>query len=837
LGFANVRIETRPSVSEKTEFTFNADPIADRTVCPVAEFGSRAEGRYRGVAVWKPVSEEDLVRLVGETTLGRPTIVFYFERLKERQRRMLARLSREKRRSFVVLDELLLLSLAMEPRSRLSAFFHCTLPFAYVEPFGTASSLVPPEMFYGRRDELNAILDPAGSCFIYGGRQLGKTALLRHTERRANVVNERCFAKWIDLKGEHIGYNRQPAEIWTVLFREVANFPTFRDANLADPTSRRTGIEGFIESVKSTLARNRDARLLLLLDEADRFLEQDSRGGYAETTRLKHLMESTDRRVKVVFAGLHNVLRTTTQANHPLAHFGKPIEIGPLLRGTEWQEARALIEQPLAAAGYTFADADLPIRILAQTNYYPSLIQLYCEQLERELLGGSEGLDYLHGPRYEISERLVEEAYQARELREQIGSKFKLTLQLDPRYELIAYAIAYAISQGEMKVADGAPSRELSRRAREWWPQGFAGTSDHEFRGLLDEMVGLGVLRHASEDRYTLRNPNVLLLMGTPEEISHVLLTERESPPEFAPDFYRAADPKNPRDPRRSPLSFTQESVLLRSRNGATIIAGSAAAGLADLTGFLKMRVPGTHLQVLDSVMDPEAFNKKLARLDAREAGSTTLLVCPAEVPWTPIWIDHALEKIGRLKSDERPVRIAFVADPSMLRVLQPDLESLQERGVDLLLLRPWNEAFLRQWLSDLGVAEEDIATRRRIAECTGLWPSVLYRVARSAPGVNTAGRFLQTAEKLLADAAVAAQILDELGLDERAARVLRLVADLQDMSVQQIKELAGEASVDPAWIDPVLTLTEALQLIQPRGAGLWALSPMVARLVRSCGA
>ena len=608
--------------------------------------------------------------------------------------------------------------------------------------------------------------------FHLRGRQLGKTALLRHAERRANVVDEKCYAKWIDLKGEHIGYNRQPSEIWTVLYRELRAFPLFKDAEISDPAQRKTGVEGFLESIKATLSKNRDARVLLLLDEADKFLEQDSRSGYAETTRLKNLMESTDRRAKVVFAGLHNVLRTTTQANHPLAHFGNPIEIGPLMRGTEWQEARALIEQPLAAAGYVFADPDLPIRILAQTNYYPSLIQLYCEQLERELLGGAGTLDYSHGPRYQISERLVEDAYQARELREQIGSKFKLTLQLDPRYELIAYAMAYAIAQGEMKVADGAPNRELFRRAREWWPEGFGGTSDHEFRGLLDEMVGLGVLRHAREDRYTIRNPNVLLLMGTPEEISHVLLTERESPPEFAPDFYRAADSQSPRGPLRSPLSFTQESDLLQRRNGVTVIAGSIAAGLQDLVAFLRLRVPGSHLQILDSVMDLEAFNKRLSRLDSREGGSATLMVCPAEIPWTPMWIDSALEKIARLKSEERPVRIAFVADPSALRVLQPDLESLDERGVALVLLRPWNEAFLRQWLSDIGIAEEDMATRHRIAECTGLWPNVLYQVAKDVPAANTASRFLLAAEKLIGDYDFRSRIREELGLDVRSTQV-----------------------------------------------------------------
>ena len=59
---------------------------------------------------------------------------------------------------------------------------------------------------------------------------------------------------------------------------------------------------------------------------------------------LKGLMDRTNRRFKVVFAGLHNVQRTTTLSNHPLAHYGTPICVGPLFDAGEWREARALIE-------------------------------------------------------------------------------------------------------------------------------------------------------------------------------------------------------------------------------------------------------------------------------------------------------------------------------------------------------------------------------------------------------------------------------------------------------------------------------------------------------------
>jgi hypothetical protein len=102
--------------------------------------------------------------------------------------------------------------------------------------------------------------------------------------------------------------------------------------------------------------------------------------------RLKGLMDDTDRRFKVVFAGLHNVQRAARDPNTPVAHLGTPVCIGPLLDNGEWRQARDLIEIPFRHMGYEFQPPDLWMRILSYTNYYPSLIQVFCKHL----------LEYLH---------------------------------------------------------------------------------------------------------------------------------------------------------------------------------------------------------------------------------------------------------------------------------------------------------------------------------------------------------------------------------------------------------------------------------------------------------
>ena len=87
-------------------------------------------------------------------------------------------------------------------------------------------------------------------------------------------------------------------------------------------------MDKFLEGIADWILADSKRRILLLLDEADRFWELDGKkeqgGEYIRAARLKGLMDRTNRRFKVAFVGLHNVRRTTTLGNHPPAHYGAP---------------------------------------------------------------------------------------------------------------------------------------------------------------------------------------------------------------------------------------------------------------------------------------------------------------------------------------------------------------------------------------------------------------------------------------------------------------------------------------------------------------------------------
>lgn len=806
-GFRDADVTTfgRPGARIR-EFTLTSTPLSERDICQAPQFGSRTEGRYRIACLWDPPSQEDYRQLAGDATTGPATIALYFGCLPEQKRRELSVAARgERRQSFLLLDETLLLFLCAEEESPLAALFQCALPFTYTDPFVTTSSVVPPEMFFGRGEELASIKSMDGRCFVYGGRQLGKTALLRQAEREFHQPAEGRVAAWIDLKRL-----TRPDEIWVPIWRELRRHGLLDDKVQEPRKTERAGrrIDDFVHALERWMADHPKQRVLLLLDEADRFLEFDARDGFPDTRRLKALMEVTERRFKVVFAGLHNVLRTMEQANQPLAHFGEAIEIGPLIRPDDLRAARELVLRPLMAAGFIFDNEQRADRVLALTNYYPSLIQLYCSKLLHEMLRGDRSnLDRRVGPRYPITARHLDSVYARQDLRDEIRSKFLLTLKLDPRYNLITYALAHEIQQGNIKLESGATVEEIRRIAESWWPEGFARTAEPAFRVLLQEMVGLGVLRKIQAGRFTLRNPNVLLLLGSPTEVGEELLRERELPTEYEPRVWRMALAADPAGPRRSPLTVSQVADVVARANGVVIVAGSEASGVREVqeavaaateTGFLRVMEPG-------GSGGPAAFHRTLDKLSDRRSGGTTVLFVGPDCPWSADWVRDAVARVERFKSEKNPVRVVFVADPVTLRtVLREGLPD----AVPIVALEPWTDGFVREWLAEIN-RPHDTAVRETILAQTGGWPEFVLEWCEGS-----------------------SRSVDEDGESQR--RLVRLGVDdpgtLSALDDRLVTELTGGQDADNAVV--LLRWAELLGLLRIGADAKVHVDPYVAELI-----
>lgn len=816
LGFRDVELSDS-SGQQRAFLAMRTAPLMHRDQCPIPYFGSVVSGNYRVICIWDRPSEEQILDIVRHGRQGAPAIVLYFGRVGEQKRRNIAQLSRADNLNFILIDELLVAYLCGVRGSRLPVLFDCALPLTFINPYTTTSSNVPPEMFYGRRWERGQIIDPMGSCFVYGGRQLGKTALLLSIRDEFHNPVEDRVAVWIDLRS-------YADDIWTVLSRV---FKDVQDVDLQIGDARSE--QKLIERLQAWLLADNRRRILLLLDEADRFLESDSEENFRRTSVLKGLMERTNRRFKVVFAGLHNVQRTTKQENHPLAHFGEPICIGPLLDNGEWKEAKALIERPFWSMGFRFESPDLVTRILSRTNYYPSLIQLYCNQIYQ-----SVKLDHSclrSGPPYLITSKHVEDAYSSRQFENAIREKFELTLNLDPRYRVLALIIALNSLQGDSPAMSISDIRE---QAFNWWKLGFTEMrTEEDFRVLLEEMLGLGILREVNGG-FALRTPNLLSLLGRQDQIEQKLLQSSYDapPPPYAAHVHRTSDRKQPW--RRNPLSDQQESGLRAERNSVTVIFGTKAAGVDDIGHFLSQSSDPGGFSVCEIVStDRHAFRTYLETIRAKRHSGTSLVIVQNS-PWTTAWIEEALA-IG--KGRTRFTSVVFVADPAAAWGLVQDRATIESlislRRITTISLQPWHSSVLWRWLGDCSIGSNTVDEQKEIGSRTGRWPMILdqFRSFIVSEGMNWKSA-LDRVTDLLESGAGRAATLDAFGLSVPVAKiVMQEVASLGgQVLMNDLFELLDTISKDQ--IANVFYWADHLGLIQPAPGGEWAVDPIVQKVL-----
>jgi hypothetical protein len=844
LGFT-VRNVEKGRLANRLWFDVHTQVLVDREFCAVPGYGSQAEGRYRILCVWDRPAEENLLMTVGPSKYGPPVIVFHFGRMSQQRRRDLARLCRERGQTCLVLDDTLLIFLCGERGSRLPVLFECGLPFTFQEPYTTAAGLVPPEMFYGRRREIDSIVNPFGTCFIYGGRQLGKTALLRQVESRYHDVNRGHIVLWLDLKTEGIGTARPLDAIWSLLaerFKELEIVPAQIPVTITP--------ERLLDLVALWLEKDSQRRILLLLDEADGFLESDgeelSPNPFHRVSMLKGLMDRTNRRFKVVFAGLHDVQRTSRQVNQPLApgHTGDPVCIGPLINHGEWREARALVERPLATIGYRFESPDLVTRILSQTNYYPNLIQLYCRYLLTSLQGPHGGpFDPRVSPPYLITSRHLEQVSRNPELRRAIRDRFDLTLNLDRRYRVIAMAIAmHSQGTGTSVATEGFPVAWIRDQVLTYWHRGFRNSSSEDaLTALLDEMVGLGVLAKVSEGHYALRSPNLAVLMGTIEQIEAALLScdSWPDPIEYNPATFRSVcrDVRGKTDPtRRSPLTAMQESQLRRRENGVTILCGCKAAGLGDVESFLEMACGKEFFTLLTRAKDESSLRAGLDKLRLREKDGVTVAVVPTESGWDLSWVRVTQEWVKRLRSKNAFVRIVFLADPrkvwQCVSVWNKEFHQiLFMDGVGKQSLAPWHEASVRQWLDECDFAASAQQEFGRVMSATGGWPMVLERfLQKTSPGREDWQQRLQETTRELSAAEWKTVWHEAFGLDVLPRR--DLLTGWAQWGAASIADLAQLLDAEEDEFQKVVRWADLLNLAVAVGKDQWQLDHIVSEVL-----
>lgn len=785
----------------------------------VPAFGSQAQRRYRLLLAYDIPNVQTLDSLRQSDGSNVPLIVCYFGTLSSADRLELARTwSDPTVRPTIVLDDAAL-TYVLAAQGELSGslfatLMNVTLPFTTTAPFDEMKRRdVPVEMFYGRDREQRKIEALAGETIIYGGRNMGKSALLNTIKEQAEDSRSNRKAILLELpRDEAFGAaDTIWAELADALEREGLT-PARRAGK------KQTQVE---RAVDSWLEDNPDGELLIMIDEVDGFFNADAPGGFAETNRLFNLKDRHPR-CKVVFAGLHSVNHFHGTGNVPFSPAGA-LPIGPL----DPADAYRLLTGPLHAMGY-FLEPQEARRILMYCNYQPYLIQMFGQQLLASL--HARRPETATPPPWDITTSQVDRVMHDPAMRDKIFRAFRMTLELDKRFLVIVNLLALHAYDGKITPLS---DRELFEDCKQAWPAGFADTPMASFRELLHELAGLGILGPAGErGGRGLRTSALLPNLGSRADIEHALaeiaehaLTEKEARGLIRP----ALDDKG----RPGPLTTDQIATLAgRKGNRTHVLIGSVALGLDHVAEALTGRQP--ILRKVEFASDGGSFRRLLKTGEAGETRMTVVSELWRKAPR----LDACIESLDNARSEEfwpadrSASRAAvLVAGPQNSEWLTHALYNDPGQDELIVTLDRFNARTLPLQWRDQGRLEELGSPEHapKLLALTGGWPALVDQVATRTLKVGAARALNEFAEQRQ-DPTWAKQLLVETGatvVDSDLTLLVRALAEYNDnCGTEELQLLQLEHGIID--LDKAVTLADWFSLVDRDSDGKIRLAPLL---------
>lgn len=415
--------------------------------------------------------------------------------------------------SFLVIDRLLALYLALQPDSeRIPALLQCALPYTIYQPFTAGSGSVYDEMFFGRVSELASIRDMSGTSIVYGGRQLGKSALLERVEHLENKPEKREYVvrtSIVGLRGEK-----------TFVENLIAACNNVFDGFSVKPCET---VSDFISQIETLIKTDRIAVLRLLIDESDDFLDSISANNYRELRPMIQFQRNSDKRFKFVFAGLHNVFRAknATKDNGDLGQLSAAVCVKPL----NPMDARNLLVRPLKYLGFRITNESQIDTILTNTNYYPGIIQYFGYKLVQTLASQyTQKYNAAKGnPPFELHDDQLADIMNSENLNEEIKKRLRMTLEMDERYYMLARCITMLYhwnNSDHSAISVGFDAKSIREIVELYEIHCLEGLDEVQTIALLDEMEEMGILSkpNAKEKKYLLRRRTFIDTIGPKED-------------------------------------------------------------------------------------------------------------------------------------------------------------------------------------------------------------------------------------------------------------------------------------------------------------------------------
>ncbi|MEK6154580.1 ATP-binding protein [Flavobacteriaceae bacterium 3-367] len=246
---------------------------------------------------------------------------------------------------------------------------------------------IPPKekMFYGREEVLKKLIKIESNIVVTGPRRIGKTAIVHRLFTELGTVPARGLyltkdkinkCAYIDLSSLDSYEN----DIWEKILIGFSYDPS----RYLPYARQERGKERFVRYVKSVekLLSDFNGELVIILDEADSWIEKDSRNNWRILQELRAL--SDQRKAKIVLVGYETLLTTLKMHECPFIGRYELMKLEPLVR----DKVEALTLEPLSELNIKI-DPKYQNEFIEQMWLFsggrPHLVQGFCQNLVESL--------------------------------------------------------------------------------------------------------------------------------------------------------------------------------------------------------------------------------------------------------------------------------------------------------------------------------------------------------------------------------------------------------------------------------------------------------------------
>lgn len=401
-----------------------------------------------------------------------------------------------------------LLEIALEQQRR-SVFSPFDLP---------EGSLVKLEMYVGRKDKARELARTANFSRLFSGRKLGKSALLRFMERTEGGVKlpsgnmlRVVYVPAAGIESETAMVDAIHASLESTLGEKLP------------PLSIREPADRLGQLLNEYLAKHRLDSLLLVLDEADVFFEQqlaeyeEHREKCLSFQMRSRFTAAADEqglpRVRFVFAGY----RVTNRSQGAWSNWGRVLSLDPL----EPDDATRLIAAPLAVMGIDLGNH--AHEVAYRCGYQPAILLRFGERLMDHL----DRQPYRANERYVVTKADLSQVLDDQRVHEEIRTIARGNFEGNPTGMVVFGALLREL----LELPPGQPLRDAPQRLVErlraidpdlgWLER--EGDGIEAVRGFLSDFVERNLLRDrrvGGDPSYTLRFAHHLTILSELADLS-----------------------------------------------------------------------------------------------------------------------------------------------------------------------------------------------------------------------------------------------------------------------------------------------------------------------------